>query len=94
MDRFCGLYVSIIETFSRYDRESVELSSLRGWVDRAVRMFVGSCSEGILAIQPDTTLVDNNLFTATYFGYECEPLSGLLYEGESNKNLKYFFFHG
>ena len=83
--------MSIIETFSRYDRESVELSSRRGWVDRAVRMFVGSCSEGIEAIQPDTTLVVKNLFTATYFGYKCEPLSGLLCEGESKENLKYFF---
>jgi len=90
MERFCGLYVSIIETFSRYNRESVELSSLRGWVDRAVRLFVGSWSEGIQANQPDTTAAVNNLFTATYFGYKCEPLSGLLYEGESNENLQYF----
>jgi len=57
MDRFCGLYVSIIEPFSSYVRESLKLYSLRGWVDRAVRMFAGSYLEGFQAIRPDTTLV-------------------------------------
>lgn len=70
--------MSIIEPFSRYDRESVELYSLRGWVDRAVYMFAGSCSEGIEAIQAHTTLVVNNLFTVTLLGCKFEPPSGLL----------------
>jgi len=78
MDRFCGLYVPIIEPFSRYDGESVKLYSLRGWVDNAVCTFAGLRSEGIQAIQPDTTLVVNNLFTAACFGCKCEPASGLL----------------
>jgi hypothetical protein len=58
--------------------DTVELYSLRGWVDKAVRMLAGSCSEGIQAIQPDTTLVVNNLLTAACFGCKCEPTSGLL----------------
>jgi hypothetical protein len=58
--------MSIIEPFSRYDGESVELYSLRGWVDKSVRMLAGLCSDGIEAIQPDTALVVNILAPEFY----------------------------